>query len=167
MSTTHPKNRRQTTLTAPPEQPLVEIVREFDAPPHRVYRAHTDPELVKQWLGPRRLTMRIEKYDIVRGGSYRYVHVEEDGTEYGFWGVVHDARPNEMIAQTFGFDGAPDDATFDKLTLEDLGDGRTRMRIVSVVHDIAARDAFLASGMEGGMNESYERLDALLDGEPR
>lgn len=167
MSTTHPKNRRQTTLTAPPGQPLVEIVREFDAPPHRVYRAHTDPELVKQWLGPRRLTMRIEKYDIVRGGSYRYVHVEEDGTEYGFWGVVHDARANEMIVQTFGFEGAPDDATFDKLTLEDLGDGRTRMRIVSVVHDIAARDAFLASGMEGGINESYERLDALLDDEPR
>ena len=162
MSSTH--QHHQTTLNAPPGQPMVEIIREFDAPRERVYRAHTDPELVKRWLGPRRLTMRIDEYDIVRGGSYRYTHVDEDGTEYGFWGVVHDARSPELITQTFGFDGAPDDATFDKMTLEDLGDGRTRLRIVSVMHDVSARDAFLASGMEGGMNEGYERLDELLAG---
>jgi uncharacterized protein YndB with AHSA1/START domain len=157
-TTTH----HETTLVAPKGQPTVEIVREFDAPPDRVYRAHTDPELVKQWLGPRRLAMRIDHYDIVRGGSYRYVHIEEDGTEYGFWGAVHDARPGELIIQTFGFDGAPDTPTLDKMTLEELPGGRTRMKVVSVVHDVEARDAFLSSGMEGGMNESYERLDELL-----
>jgi uncharacterized protein YndB with AHSA1/START domain len=157
-TTTH----HETTLVAPEGQPTVEITREFDAPPERVYRAHTDPELVKQWLGPRRLTMRIDHYDISRGGSYRYTHVEEDGTEYGFWGVVHDARPGELVIQTFGFDGAPDTPSFDKMTLEELPGGRTRMRIVSVMHEVADRDAFLASGMEGGMDESYERLDDLL-----
>jgi uncharacterized protein YndB with AHSA1/START domain len=164
MSTTQ-HDAHRTTITAPPGQPLVEIVREFDAPPERVYRAHTEPELVQQWLGPRRLVMRIERYEIVRGGSYRYVHVDEDGTEYGFWGVVHDARPGRLITQTFGFDGAPDDPSFDKMTLEPLPNGRTRMRVVSVMHDVAGRDAFLASGMEGGMNESYERLDELLAAE--
>jgi uncharacterized protein YndB with AHSA1/START domain len=163
--TTQHRNQNRTQLTAPPGQPIVEIVREFDAPPDRVYRAHTDPELVQQWLGPRRLTMRIDHMDIRRGGSYRYTHVDEDGSEYGFWGAVHDARPNELIAQTFGFDGAPDDATFDKMTLEELPGGRTRMRVVSAMHDVAGRDAFLSSGMEGGMNESYERLDELLERE--
>ena len=156
------RTSNKTELIVPPGQPLIEIVREFDAPRERVYRAHTDPELVKRWLGPRRLTMRIEKYDIVRGGSYRYVHIDEDGTEYGFWGGVHDARPGELIVQTFGFDGAPDTPSFDKMTLEELPGGRTLMRVVSVVHDVESRDAFLASGMEGGMNESYERLDELL-----
>lgn len=161
--TTHAHVRHhQTTLTAPPGQPLVEIVRDFDAPRDRVYRAHVEPELVAQWLGPRRLRMEIDHYDIVRGGSYRYTQYEEDGTAYGFWGVVHEARPDELILQTFGFDGAPDDSTFDRMTLEDLGEGRTRLRIVSVMHDVDARDAFLASGMEGGMNESYDRLDELL-----
>ena len=158
-STTH----HETTLAAPEGQPTIEITREFDAPPDRVYRAHTDPELVKQWLGPRRLKARIEKYDIVRGGSYRYRHIDTDGTVYGFWGVVHDARPPELIIQTFGFDGSPDTPTFDKMTLEELPGGRTRMKVVSVVHDVATRDAFLSSGMEGGMNESYERLDELLE----
>jgi uncharacterized protein YndB with AHSA1/START domain len=157
--------KTQAQLTAPPGQPIVEIVREFDAPPDRVYRAHVEPELVARWLGPRRLTMRIDHYDIRRGGSYRYTHVDEDGTEYRFWGAVHDARPNEMIAQTFGFDGAPDDASFDRMTLEELPGGRTRMRVVSAMHDVAGRDAFLSSGMEGGMNESYERLDELLAAE--
>ena len=157
-TTTH----HETTLTAPEGQPTMEVTREFDAPPDRVYRAHTEPELAKQWLGPRRLEMRIESYDIVRGGSYRYIHVDEDGTEYGFWGVVHDARPGELIIQTFSFDGSPDTPTLDKMTLEELPGGRTRVRVVSVMHDVAARDAFLASGMEGGMNESYERLDELL-----
>jgi uncharacterized protein YndB with AHSA1/START domain len=155
-----------TTLEAPEGQPTVVITREFDAPPDRVYRAHTDPELVKQWLGPRRLSMKIDHYDIVRGGSYRYTHVEEDGTEYGFWGVVHDARPNELIIQTFGFDGAPDTPSFDKMTLEELPGGRTLMRVVSVMHEVSDRDAFLSSGMEGGMNESYERLDDLLAEHP-
>ena len=156
---------KQATISAPEGLPTIEIVREFDAPVDRVYRAHVDPELVQQWLGPRRLTMRMDHWDIRRGGSYRYTHVDTDGTEYGFWGAVHDARPGELISQTFGFDGAPDDATFDKMTFEDLGDGRTRLRVVSVVHDVAARDAFLSSGMEGGMNESYERLDELLAGQ--
>ena len=155
----------ETRLIAPEGQPTVEIVREFDAPVERVYRAHVDPELVTQWLGPRRLTMRLDHWDIRRGGSYAYTHVDTDGTEYGFWGAVHDARPNEVISQTFGYDGAPDDGTFDKATFEDLGDGRTRVRIVSVVHDVAVRDALLASGMEGGLNEGYERLDELLAGQ--
>jgi uncharacterized protein YndB with AHSA1/START domain len=157
-STTH----HATTMVAPEGQPTIEITREFDAPPERVYRAHTDPDLMVQWLGPRRLRMELDECNIVRGGSYRYRHIDEDGTEYAFWGVVHDARPGELIIQTFGFDGAPDTPTFDKMTLEELPGGRTLMRVVSVVHEVEARDAFLASGMEGGMNESYERLDELL-----
>jgi uncharacterized protein YndB with AHSA1/START domain len=157
--------RQQATISAPEGQPTIEIVREFDAPVDRVYRAHVDPELVQQWLGPRRLTMRMDHWDIRRGGSYAYTHVDTDGTEYGFWGAVHDARPNELISQTFGFAGAPDDPSFDKAVFEDLGNGRTRLRVTSVVHDVATRDAFLSSGMEGGMNESYERLDELLAGQ--
>ena len=162
MTSTH---IHETRLTAPPGQPMVEIVREFDAPVERVFRAHVDPELVARWLGPRRLTMRIDTYDIRRGGSYRYVHVDEDGTEYGFWGAVHDVRPDELIIQTFGFDGAPDDALLDKATFEDLGNGRTRLHVVSVAHDVATRDGMLAGGMVDGMNQSYERLDELLAAE--
>ena len=156
--------RRRAQVVAPPGQPLVEIVREFDAPVERVFKAHVDPDLVVQWLGPRRLRMRLEQWDMRRGGSYRYVHVDEDGTEYGFWGAVHDVQQDRSITQTFGYDPEPDSPSLDRAEFTDLGDGRTRLRVVSVTPDVASRDAMLASGMEHGVQEGYQRLDELLAG---
>ncbi len=151
----------QTDITADPEVPLVRITREFDAPAAKVFRAHTDPELVVQWLGPRRTEMRIDHYDCRTGGSYRYVHVS-DGNEYGFRGCFHEVRPSELIVQTFTFEGQPDGVALERLLLEDLGDGRTRLTATSLVDSFEARDAMLASGMEDGVREGYERLDELL-----
>ena len=160
MTTTH---THQTQITADPLVPLVRIIREFDAPRDKVFRAHTDPELVAQWLGPRRHQMRVEHYDCHTGGSYRYIHVSE-GNEFGFHGCFHEVRPDELIVQTFTFEGFPDGVALEKLVLEDLGDGRTRLTATSLVDSFEERDAFLASGMEGGVRESYERLDDLLAG---
>ena len=157
-------SNREAQISAPPGQPVIEIVREFDAPVERVFRAHVDPELVVQWLGPRRLTMRLEQWDMRRGGSYRYVHVDEDGTEYGFFGAVHDVQPGRSITQTFGYDPEPAAAFLERAEFTDLGDGRTRLRIVSVTHDVATRDGMLSSGMEEGLQQGYQRLDELLAG---
>ncbi|MER5348679.1 SRPBCC domain-containing protein, partial [Streptomyces mirabilis] len=108
MSTTKANRQHETQIVADPTLPTILIIREFDASPGRVFRAYTDPDLVVQWLGPRRLTMRIDEYDTRTGGSYRYVHRGDDGTEYGFRGVFHEVRLNERIVQTFAFDGFPD-----------------------------------------------------------
>ncbi|MDQ3981029.1 MAG: SRPBCC family protein [Actinomycetota bacterium] len=154
---------RETQITADPNVPLIRIVREFDAPPEKVFRAHTDPELVVQWLGPRNTQMRIDHYDCRTGGSYRYVHTS-DGNEYGFHGCFHEVRPSELIIQTFTFEGDPDGVALERLVLEDLGNGRTRLTATSLVESFEGRDAVLASGMEYGIRESYERLDDLLAG---
>jgi uncharacterized protein YndB with AHSA1/START domain len=156
-STTH----AETTISVDPDVPLVRIVREFDAPPEKVFRAHTDPDLVVQWLGPRDLTMRIDHFDCRTGGSYRYLHSRGDD-EFGFHGSFHEVRPNELIVQTFTFEGFPDQVALEKLVLEDLGDGRTRLTATSLVDSFADRDAFVASGMETGVVEGYERLDEVL-----
>jgi uncharacterized protein YndB with AHSA1/START domain len=152
---------RETQITADPDVPLIRITREFDAPPAKVFRAHTDPDLVAQWLGPRDLEMRIDHYDCRTGGSYRYVHVRDD-EEYGFHGSFHEVRPSDFIVQTFTFEGEPDGVALERLVLEDLGDGRTRLTATSLVDSFEARDAVLASGMEEGIHQSYERLDELL-----
>ena len=152
---------RETQITADPDVPLVRITREFDAPPEKVFRAHTDPDLLVQWLGPRETKMRIDHYDCRTGGSYRYVHVS-DGEEYGFRGCFHEVRPAELIIQTFTFEGQPDGVSLERLVLEDLGDGRTRLTATSLVDSFEGRDAFLASGMEVGVREGYERLDEVL-----
>ena len=160
MSTASTQHRNETRIVADPALPTIEITREFDAPPERVFRAYTDPDLVVQWLGPRRLEMRIETYDARSGGSYRYLHRDTDGTEYGFHGVFHEVRPDRIV-QTWTFEGYPDGVSLETATFEDLG-GRTRVRTLSLVESLEERDAIIASGMEGGVVEGYERLDDLL-----
>ena len=151
----------ETQIDLDPKVPVVRITREFDAPPAKVFRAHTEPELVAQWLGPRDLEMKIDHFECRTGGSYRYVHVRGE-EEYGFHGSFHEVRPNEVIVQTFTFEGAPDEVALERLVLEDIGDGRTRLTAASLVDSFEARDAFVSSGMEDGIKQSYERLDELL-----
>ncbi|WP_326565652.1 SRPBCC family protein [Amycolatopsis rhabdoformis] len=149
-----------TTITAQPGTPFVEVTREFAASREKVLRAHTDPELVARWLGPRGMEMEIIEYDSRSGGSYRYVHRNDRG-EFGFRGVFH-AVTGERIVQTFEFDGAPGQVSLETATFTDLG-GRTRLRSRSVFLTVEARDAAVESGMERGITESYERLDAVLE----
>jgi uncharacterized protein YndB with AHSA1/START domain len=164
MSTTDMPHRNETQIVADPDLPIILIIREFDAPPERVFRAYTDPDLVVQWLGPRRLTMRIDHYDAHSGGSYRYVHRDDDGTEYGFHGVFHEVRPHERIVQTFTYEGFPDGVSLETAVFEDLG-GRTRVTGKSLMDSIEARDSMLKSGMDHGVREGHERLDELLGGQ--
>jgi uncharacterized protein YndB with AHSA1/START domain len=159
--TSNETRRHETQIVADPDVPLVRIIREFDAPPEKVFRAHTDPDLLVQWLGPRGLKMRVDSFDCRTGGSYRYVH-SAGGEEYGFHGCFHEVRPNELIVQTFTFEGMPDGVALEKLVLEDLGYGRTRLTATSLVDSFEGRDGFLSSGMDVGVNEGYEKLDELL-----
>lgn len=151
----------QTRITAEPGSPLISVTREFDAPRDLVYRAHVDPDLLVQWLGPRRLTMRVDEYDVRHGGRYRYVHREPDGTEYGFRGVFHGEPSPDGITQTFEFEGVPGHVSLDTARFIEQA-GRTIVRIDSVFQSAEDRDGMIASGMETGMNEGYERLDELL-----
>jgi uncharacterized protein YndB with AHSA1/START domain len=151
----------ETTIEVDPDVPIVRIVREFDASPEQVFRAHLEPELVVQWLGPRGYEMHIDHYDCRTGGSYRYVH-SHDGEEYGFLGSFHEVRPTELIVQTFAFEGFPDGVSLDRLVLEALAGGRTRLTSTSLLETFEARDGLLSSGMEVGIREGYERLDELL-----
>ena len=151
----------ETTITAQPGTPFIEVVREFEAPRERVFRAWTDPALVPQWLGPRRLTMKLLAYDASPGGSYRYIHSDDRG-EYGFRGVFHNVVRDELIIQTFEYDGAPNQVSLDTTTFEDLGGGRTRVHGHSVYLSVEHRDAMITSGMEQGLRESMQRLDEVL-----
>lgn len=151
----------EASIEVDPKVPLVRITREFAAPPAKVFRAHTDPDLIVQWLGPNRVEMEIDHFDCRTGGSYRYLH-RHDGMEFGFNGCFHLVRPAELIIQTFTFEGMPDDVALERVVFVDLGDGRTRLEATSLVDSFEGRDAFVASGMEEGVQEGYQRLDALL-----
>jgi uncharacterized protein YndB with AHSA1/START domain len=161
MSTT--SQTRETEIVSEPDLPMVRITREFDAPVEKVFRAHVDPELFAQWCGPRAYRTRVDGFDCRTGGSYRYLLYAE-GEEYAFRGCFHDVRPSELIVQTFAFEGEPDGVALERIVFEDLGNGRTRLSTTSLVDSFEARDAFVASGMEVGVREGYERLDEVLAG---
>ena len=150
-----------TIITAEPGQPRLDIEREFDAPVDLVYRAHTDSELLVQWLGPRRLAMTIDQFDPRAGGRWRYVHRDDEGNEFGFHGVFHNTPTPEQIVQTFEFEGVPGHVSLETATFDDLG-GRTRVRSYSIYQSVEDRDAAIASGMESGIRESMDRLTELL-----
>jgi uncharacterized protein YndB with AHSA1/START domain len=149
------------SITAPEGLPFIDIEREFDAPVAAVFNAHRDPELVKQWLGPQGYEMEIERWDFVPQGGYRYVHTDAKGEAFAFNGTFHSVRENEFAIQTFEFEGFPDVVAIESIAFDDLGNGRTRLRIHSVYPTVEARDGMVASGMETGLREGYERLDAL------
>jgi uncharacterized protein YndB with AHSA1/START domain len=149
------------TITAPEGVPFIDIEREFDAPVAAVFRAHAEPDLIKQWLGPNGYEMDIERYDFTSGGGYRYLHRNPEGQEFAFNGVFHVVRENDFAIQTFEFDGFPDVVSIESLTFQDLGNGRTRLRAHAVYPSLEARDGMVASNMEVGVTEGYERLDKV------
>jgi len=156
--------QNKTTVTAEPGQLCLTITREFDAPRELVFRAYTDVNAVAKWLGPRELTMRIEKYDARSGGEWRYLQADADGNEYGFHGVFHEVLSPERIIQTFEFEGMPEagHVVLETLRLEALPGNRTRLVGLSVFQTLEDRDGMVAAGMEGGVVDSYARLDEVL-----
>jgi uncharacterized protein YndB with AHSA1/START domain len=157
------EKKNQTVVTAEPGKQEVFITREFDAPRELVFKAHTDPDLYVQWLGPRGYEMTLETFEPVSGGRYRYIHKDPEGNQYGFHGVFHEMS-EELMIQTFEFEGLPEKGhvTLDTMRLEALLGNRTRIRIQSVFQSVSDRDGMVQSGMERGVREGYERLDEVL-----
>jgi uncharacterized protein YndB with AHSA1/START domain len=151
----------KTEITAEPGMPMITITREFEAPRELVFRAHVDPELLVQWLGPRDLTTVVDRYDVRDGGTWRFVQTDAEGQEYGFHGVFHGTPTPDAIVQTFEFEGTPGHVTLETTAFEQR-DGMTLMRTVSSFQSVDDRDAMVAAGMERGVRDSGERLEELL-----
>ena len=156
----------KTIVTAEPGKQELFISREFEAPRELVFKAHIDPDLYVQWVGPRELTMTIDKWEPREGGSYQFTH-ERDGHKYRFFGVNHEILEPERIIGTFEFDGLPErgHVILGTTRFEDLPGGRSRIVHQSVFQSVADRDGMVRSGMERGVTDGYEKLDALLAGE--
>ena len=158
-TTTEQEPMTKATVTTPGDRDI-RIERIFDAPRERVWQAMTDPKLVAQWWG-RGNKLVIERLEVERGGHWRFVEHSPEGV-HGFEGRFAEVTPPERIVQTFEWDGMPGHVALETATLEDLGDGRTRLVNTSLFLTAEDRDGMLESGMEGGLNESYAALDRVL-----
>lgn len=157
--------KNKTIITAEPGKQELFITRELDAPREPVFKARTDPALYAQWLGPRGLTTTFETFEPKTGGSWRFIQKGTNGNEYAFHGVYHEVLSPERIIGTFEFEGLPEKGHVILQTdrFEALPGNRTKLTSHSVFLSVADRDGMLQSGMEEGVNDSYDRLDGLLE----
>jgi uncharacterized protein YndB with AHSA1/START domain len=151
------------TVVAEPAAQTIVWTREFEAPAERVFAAHTDPELVAQWIGPAGTTLHMREFDARSGGAWSYVVRSARGDEWAFHGSFHEVTAPTRLVQTFEFEGAPGHPNLDVILFEDLPGGRSRLTGSGVYLSIEDRDAMLAE-MDHGMDEDFKRLDALLAG---
>jgi uncharacterized protein YndB with AHSA1/START domain len=151
------------SVTLPTETQIL-ITREFDAPKHLVYRACTEPELVKRWWSGLRGVVTSAEIDLRVGGRWRYVMIANEGLEVAFHGTYREIVPNERVVSTELYEGVPgateDDATVNTVTFTEV-DGRTTLTTLVECHTREIRDAIIESGMEGGMQEAFDRLEEV------
>ena len=134
----------------------------FNAPRELIFKAYTDPDLIPQWYGPRFLTTEVDKLDAQPGGQWRFLNRDPEGNVYAFHGVYHDVVAPERIVQTFEYEGMPGHVVLETAVFEDLGGGKTRVETQSIFQSIEDRDGMVASGMEVGINDGYDRMNELM-----
>ena len=152
---------QKTATVSTPTDREIHIERVFDAPRDVVFATYTDPELIPEWWGPYGTTTIVDRMDVRDGGDWRFLARDQDGTETAFRGTYRTVVPGERIVQTFEWEGMPGYVPVETAVFEDLGD-RTKVTTTSIFHTAEERDGMLESGMEGGMQETYQRLDAVL-----
>lgn len=146
-------------VIAEPNTYEIVMTREFNAPREKVWKAYTDPELLKKWWGYSGNTT-IDQFEVKMGGVWRIIERGEHG-EDAFRGVYHQVSAPERLVYTFEWEGMPGHILLETQTFEER-DGKTLVTDSSVFQSVADRDGMLQSGMEEGSTISWDRLEELL-----
>ena len=158
---TSPQQSTRTATVTTPADREIRIERVFDAPRERVFGVYTDPELVSEWWGPRGTTTVVDTMEPRTGGRWRFVCKNADGSEDAFRGAYREITPHDRVVQTFEWEGMPGYVSVETAEFEDLGE-QTKVVTTTLFFTNEERDGMLGSGMEIGMNQTYQRLDELL-----
>lgn len=147
-------------MIEPGKQEII-MTRAFNAPRQRVFNAYTDPALIPQWWGPRRLTTTVDTMEVKKGGVWRYVQRDAQSNEFAFNGVYHEITSPERLINTFEFEGFPGHVGLVITTFEEQ-DGQTLLHEKSVFPSVEDRDGIISNGMEPGAIETMNRFEELL-----
>jgi uncharacterized protein YndB with AHSA1/START domain len=147
-------------VTLPADDQIL-IEREFAAPARLVWRAVTEPELVRRWWHANCSEMLVCEIDLRVGGSWRYAGRTPSGEEFAFYGEFLELVPHERIVQTETFAPFPDDASTNTMTLTERDDGTTLLRTLVQHQTPQARDMHIDSGMETGMQTAFDLLEQV------
>jgi uncharacterized protein YndB with AHSA1/START domain len=144
----------------------VVMERTFNAPREAVFRALIEPQTIPKWWGLRRHSTAVDKMDARVGGAWRFVCRDAEGNEFAFRGVHKAIDPPRLLSSTFRYEGIPGDHTVTETAMfEDLG-GATKLTATASYATTEDLDGMVASGMESGWAESWERLAELVEKAP-
>jgi uncharacterized protein YndB with AHSA1/START domain len=147
------------TVTLPADEQIL-ITREFDAPKELVWRAYTEPELVRKWWHANRGEMTVCDIDLRVGGGWRYVMVTPDGVEVAFRGEYREVVPYERIVSTEVYEAVPDAEAVDTIEFTEAG-GRTTITLLVQHQRKEHRDMHVESGMEDGLQDALDLLEQV------
>jgi uncharacterized protein YndB with AHSA1/START domain len=153
---------RRAVVTLPTDT-QVQITREFDAPRHLVYRAWTEPDLIRRWWSADRGEVTSIDVDLRVGGAWRYVMTAHGGFEVAFHGEYQEIVPDERLVHTEVFEGAPDAPAVTSVTFTEQDD-RTLVTILVQHTSQEHRDAHINSGMEDGLQDALRLLEEVAVG---
>ena len=149
----------KTKITAEEGKHDLTITREFDLPVHLLFRAHTEPEIVAQWMGTKVLKLENKKH-----GGWAYETSDANGkVVFSADGVFHEWVPNEKITRTFEMANAPFGVQLEFLTFEKLGDSTSKLVIHSLYKSGALRDQMLKLPFAQGLNMAHNRLQEIVN----
>jgi uncharacterized protein YndB with AHSA1/START domain len=144
------------------------IAAEFDATPERVWDLWADPRKLERWWGPPTYPATFTRHDLTPGSRVEYHMTGPEGDQpHGYWDIVEVDPPHRLVFVD-GFandDGSPNDAfpsNEGRVTIEQIGAGRTRMSIESRFPSVEAMEQVLAMGMEEGLTQAVGQIDAIL-----
>jgi uncharacterized protein YndB with AHSA1/START domain len=151
--------KQSAKVTLPADDQIL-ITREFDAPRHLVFRAWTEPDLIRQWWHANRGEIKSIAVDLRVGGEWRYVMVTPDGFEVAFHGEYLEIVPDERMVHTEVYEAMPDSHAVETVEFAEAG-GRTLVTMLVRCQKKEHRDAYIESGMEDGLQDALDLMEQV------
>lgn len=152
----------KTNIVAEKGKQEIVITRIFDAPQNLVFRTYTNPATIPDWWGPKRMVTTVDQMELMKGGIWRYVQHESDGKVHAHNGVYHEVAEPKRIVNTYEYEGFPGSVGLVTTTFEELPEGKTKLKEVTLYPSVEVREGVLQSGMTEGAKELMDRLEDLL-----
>lgn len=153
---------QKTSFIVEPCTQEIVVTRIFDARPDEVFKTYTNRKLIPQWWGPARLSTKVERMDLKKGGVWRFKQYDQSGNEFSFNGVYHLIDAPHKIISTFEYEGLPGHVILDIVHFEEQ-DGKTVLTERSVFQSPEDREGMLSTDMQEGSIETMERLARLVE----
>jgi uncharacterized protein YndB with AHSA1/START domain len=148
---------RKTIINAEDGKQELVITREFDLPLELLFKAHSQPELVEQWMGTKVLRLESKKH-----GSYQFETMHNGKVVFRANGVIHEFISNQTFSRTFEMENASFGVQLEIYKFEKLTSDTSKLNIHTIFETVQLRDQLLQLPFAQGINMAHNRLQEII-----